>query len=220
MKIKKADKSSIVDEAVNYIKTLQNTLQRLQKQKQERQLQAAAAGATATTPNINCEPHSMLIPSRLTTPCLGVLETSNKEPFLADPDQQGCSSNSPPCNLLGMAVAPRASSSSAAATFSVPRLPVTFQTWTSSNVVLNVCGDSAQITVCSTRKPGLFTKICFVLEQHKIEVISAHVSSDSNRILYMIQAHVGGTSDRLSEITPVEEVYKQAAAEIMLWASS
>ena len=68
--------------------------------------------------------------------------------------------------------------------------PVLFQTWTSSNVVLNICGNEAQISVCSLKKPGLFTAICNILEKHKIGVISAHVSSDSNQSMFMIQAHV------------------------------
>ena len=68
--------------------------------------------------------------------------------------------------------------------------PVHFQTWTSSNVVLNICGDEAQISICSLKNPGLFTTICYVLEKHNVEVLSAHVSSDCNRSMFMIQVHV------------------------------
>lgn len=67
---------------------------------------------------------------------------------------------------------------------------VNFQTWTSSNVVLNICGEAAQISVCSSKKPGLLTTICYVLEKHRIEVVSAHITSDSNRSMYIIQARV------------------------------
>ncbi|CAL5378719.1 unnamed protein product [Camellia sinensis] len=39
------------------------------------------------------------------------------------------------------------------------------------------------------KKAGLFTVICYMLEKHKLDVVSAHVSSDQNRTMYMIQAH-------------------------------
>ncbi|GMH02874.1 hypothetical protein Nepgr_004713 [Nepenthes gracilis] len=200
----KADKSTIVDEAVNYIKTLQHTLQRLQKQKLER-LQVARTVAT-----VNCEPSSMtMMPSRLAAAARA--PDTTREAFLAD---QGSSSST--CNFA----LPTASSSPG---FSLPQLPVVFQTWTSSNVVLNVCGHDAQITVCSAKKTGLFTTICLVLDKYKIEVVSIHISSDGSRSIYMIQAHLqasGTNSDQFSERISVEEVYKQAAGEIMLWVSS
>uniref|UniRef100_A0A6N2LZ22 RING-type E3 ubiquitin transferase n=1 Tax=Salix viminalis TaxID=40686 RepID=A0A6N2LZ22_SALVM len=99
--------------------------------------------------------------------------------------------------------------------------PVHFQTWTSSNVVLNICGDEAQISVCSPKKPGLFATICYVLEKHNVEVLSAHVSSDSNRSMHMIQAHASaGASDQFGQTFPVEEVFKQVACEIMCRVSS
>ncbi|KAL7206586.1 hypothetical protein ACSBR2_019326 [Camellia fascicularis] len=82
------------------------------------------------------------------------------------------------------------SNSSNALPVSLSRFPPLFQTWTSPNVILNVCGDHAQISVCSMKKAGLFTAICYVLEKHKLDVVSAHVSSDQNRTMYMIQAHV------------------------------
>lgn len=152
-----ADKSTIVDEAVSYIKTLQHTLQKLQRQKLER-LQGAM--------NFSAYEPSLISPPKL---------TDSREAFLAD---QASSSNlaittAKPSNIP-----------------SVSKYPVLFQTWTSSNVVLNICGDEAQISICSPKKPGLFSTICFVLEKHNLEVLSAHISSDSNRSMYMIQAHV------------------------------
>ncbi|KAJ9705078.1 hypothetical protein PVL29_003233 [Vitis rotundifolia] len=183
----KADKSTIVDEAVNYIKTLQHTLQKLQKQKLER-----LQGATT----VNYEP-SIITSQKLAF--------DSREAFLAD---QGSSSN--------LAITPSNSSNS----LSVARVPAVFQTWTSPNVTLNVCGNEAQISVCSPKKPGLLTTICYVLEKHKLEVISAHVSSDYNRSMYMIQTNANGALDQFPVGFPMEEVYKQAAGEIMFWASS
>ncbi|XVE93386.1 hypothetical protein REPUB_Repub01dG0187400 [Reevesia pubescens] len=182
----KADKSTIVDEAVNYIKTLQQTLQKLQKQKLER-LQGAI--------NFGYEPK---LPSMMMTTQKQVFES--REASLAD---QVSSSD--------LANISTASATNFSNSLSVSQFPVLFQTWTSSNVVLNICGNEAQISVCSPKKPGLFTSICYILEKYKIEVISAHVSSDSNQSMFMIQAHASEASNQLSEAFQVEEMFKQAA---------
>ncbi|KAF8410084.1 hypothetical protein HHK36_002606 [Tetracentron sinense] len=182
----KADKSTIVDEAVNYIKTLQHTLQKLQKQKVE-MLRGAAT--------IDHEP------SIITPPTLAF---GSREAFLAD---QGSSNNlsittNSPHSLL------------------VPRFSACFQTWSSPNVILSVCGDDAQISVCSQRKPGLLATVFYVLEKHKLEVISAHISSDYYRSMYMIHARASGASDQFLEALPVEEIYKLAVGEMIFWLSS
>ncbi|XP_023922279.1 transcription factor bHLH95 [Quercus suber] len=186
----KADKSTIVDEAVNYIQTLQHTLQKLQKQKLER-----LQGVSST---FSFEPNTITSQK---------LSYESREAFLAD---QGSS------NIQAIGTTTTCSNS-----LPVLRNPVMFQTWTSSNVVLNICGNDAQISVCSPKKPGLLTTICYVMEKHKIEVVSAQITSDYNRTMYMIQAHVTGASVQFQEAAfPVEEIYKQAVAEIMLWVSS
>jgi len=71
-----------------------------------------------------------------------------------------------------------------------PLIPTGFMTWSSPNVILNVCGEDAHISVCSPKKSGLFTFICYVLGKHKIEIVCAQVSSDQFRSMFMIQAHV------------------------------
>ncbi|XP_041015347.1 LOW QUALITY PROTEIN: transcription factor bHLH95-like [Juglans microcarpa x Juglans regia] len=190
----KADKSTIVDEAVSYIKTLHHTLQKLQQQKLER-LQGGAASTFGFESPI-------MISQRLSN--------DSREAFLAD---QGSSNN------LGAVTANNSSSNPLSASL---RYPVNFETWTSSNVVLNICGEEAQISVCSSTKPGLLTTICYVLEKHRIEVVSAHINSDSNRSMYNIHARVSGASNHQFQepvAFPVEEIYKQAAGEIMLWVS-
>lgn len=149
-----------MDEAINYIKTLHHTLQKLQRQKLERLQGAATFGFDQLQPSI--------ITSQKPS-------YNSREAFLAD---QGSSNN--------LAIAATSSSNS----LSLLQFPVIFQTWTSSNVVLNICGDEAQISVCSPKRPGLLAAICYVLEKHKIEVVSAHITSDCNQSIYMIQAHV------------------------------
>lgn len=152
-----------MDEAINYIKTLQHTLQKLQRQKLER-LQGAATFGFEVQPSIMASASASQ-----------KLSYNSREAFLAD---QGSSNN--------LAMAATSSSNS----LSLLQYPVIFQTWTSSNVILNICGDEAQISVCSPKRPGLLSTICYVLEKHKIEVVSAHIGSDCNRSIYMIQAHV------------------------------
>ncbi|CAN6438888.1 unnamed protein product [Victoria cruziana] len=127
----KVDKSTIVDEAVAYIKQLQKTLQGLEKKKQE----------------------------------------MGREVFLAD--QVSCSTYQ---NGRGA--------------MRFPQFPCSFQTWTSPNVVLNICGEDAQIGICTTWKPGLLPSILYIFEKHKLEVMSAHISSDNLKCMYMFHTHV------------------------------
>ncbi|XP_059311289.1 transcription factor bHLH95-like [Lycium ferocissimum] len=191
----KADKSTIVDEAVNYIKTLQNTLEKLQKQKLERLHPVSSA--------MNFYDPSIITSQKLLS--VG----SSREQFLAD---QGSTSNS-------AAITP--TNNKTASPLLMNNIPATFQTWSSPHVVLTVCGEEAHISVCCPKKVGLFSAICCVLENHKIEIVSAQVSSDHYRSMFMIQAHArGGSSfNQFSQARTVEEIYQQAAAEIMFWTT-
>lgn len=153
-----ADKSTIVDEAVKYIKTLQQTLQMLQKQRLEK-LQSATA--------VDYE-QSIITSSKVTA--LG-----SRESYLAD---QG----PPPKNLSMPTTTPHS--------FQVPNSPACLQTWFSPNVMVNTCGDDAQISLCSPRKTGLLATILCILEKHNLDLVSANISSDNYRSLYMIHAHV------------------------------
>ncbi|KAJ7967471.1 transcription factor bHLH95-like [Quillaja saponaria] len=172
-------------------------LQKLQKQKLERLQSASNAAST-----FRYEP----TPTAITPRWIPYNDQYSREAFLADQ----VSSNLPTNNV------PNTNPS----TFSIPRYPVAFQTFCNSNVVLNVSGDDAQISICSTKKACLFTAICCVLEKHKIDVITAHVSSDGSRNFYMIQAHAnGGGSDQFPEASSLEEAFKQAASEISMWVT-
>ncbi|GAV61293.1 HLH domain-containing protein [Cephalotus follicularis] len=180
----KADKSTIVDEAINYIKTLQQTLQTLQKQKLEK---------------LRCTIMGDYEPSTITTQSQAL---ESREVFVAD---QGSNTFSMATNMYPNL-------------FPVPLSPPScFQTWFSPNVVINTCGDDAQISVCSTRRAGLLTTIFYILEKHNLDVVSAHVSSDHYRCMYMIHAHAGGASDHFLEVLSVEETFKLAAGEMNLW---
>ncbi|XP_063936205.1 transcription factor bHLH95 [Daucus carota subsp. sativus] len=162
----KADKSTIVDEAVSYIKSLEHTLKKLEKQKQERL-------------------HG------------GVSET--KEAFIAN--QVSTSANVFAFNPTN--------------TLAIPQFSPSLPSWCSKSLILNVSGLDAQICVCSNKKPGLLTGICLILENYKLEVISAQVSSDKAKNMYMFHTHAC-CSDLLQTI-PVEEIYKQAVREITIY---
>ncbi|KAI3981339.1 hypothetical protein MKX01_015103 [Papaver californicum] len=197
----KADKSSIVDEAVNYIKTLQHSLQKLQKQRLEMLKGGVAGGPTLTTPTvIDYEPSSSSLVEASNSPTL-----SSREAFLAD--QAGPSSASMNNNSSSSMITDNMTFSSSAPNNSlsvvpcINSIPSTFQTWSSPNVVLSVNGDDAQISVCAAKKPGLLTTCCYVLEKHKLEVVTAHVSSDYYRSMFMIHAHVSSHYMLLSFIS-------------------
>lgn len=117
----------IIDEAVNYILTLQTTLKNLQ---------------------------------------------NHKLSFMAD---QAANNNSAGSN--------HAFSAS-------DRLPVGMKTWTSSNVVLNICGNDAHFSVYAPKKAGHFTAICRVLDKYKLKETYVNVSSELDRYIYIIQANV------------------------------
>ncbi|KAI3991127.1 hypothetical protein MKX01_022348 [Papaver californicum] len=186
----KADKSTIVDEAVNYIKTLQHSLQKLQKQRLEMLRGGVGGGPTLTTPTIiDYEPSSSSLVVASNSPTL-----NSREAFLAD--QAGPSSASMNNNSSSSMITDNMTFSSSAPNNSlsvvpcINSIPSTFQTWSSPNVVLSVNGDDAQISVCAAKKPGILTSCCYVLEKHKLEVVTAHVSSDYYRSMFMIHAHV------------------------------
>lgn len=68
---------------------------------------------------------------------------------------------------------------------------VAFDTWSSRNVVLNICGNEAFFNMCFPKdKSGVFTSVCYLFEKYNIEVLFANVSSNVFRSTYMIQAQV------------------------------
>ncbi|KAL5538111.1 hypothetical protein UlMin_046067 [Ulmus minor] len=153
----KADKTTIVDETVKYIKALRNTVKELEKQKEEK-FQGRASSLNYDHNSVN--------------------------------------------SLNSLSV------SSAHHSYAV------FQTWTSPHVNLSICGDQAYINICSPKKLGLFTAICYVFEKYNITVVSAQISSDSNRIMSMILAHANGrASGQLFVEFPVAEIFKHVVGE-------
>lgn len=195
----KADKSTIVDEAVSYIKRLQHSLQTLQKRKQEK-----LTGSIATLMTDHFET-SMVTPEVQKA----MPEHYSKEALLADHQAQSSDNN-----LIGI--------SDMANRF--PQcLPATncfqFRTWFSPNVVINMNGNDAHFSICSVKKPGLLSTLSYILQKHNLEVVSAQVSSTQYHCMYMIHAHATYTvsDDQFLETLSVEETFKLAAGEMNLW---
>ncbi|RRT75637.1 hypothetical protein B296_00005756 [Ensete ventricosum] len=170
--------------SMNYIKTLQQNLQKLQKKKHER-----TGGVVYDEPSPAAALQSQA-------------SDTNREAFLADRGKFWPAAMNSPTAV------------------SVTRFPQSFQTWSSPNVVLSVTGEDAHISVCTSRKPGLFSTILCVMEKHKLEVVSATISSDCFRSIFMIHARATGASDQFPETLMIEEIYKLAVGEMILWLSS
>ncbi|KAK9135926.1 hypothetical protein Syun_015256 [Stephania yunnanensis] len=215
----KADKSTIVDEAVNYIKTLQHTLQKLQKQKLE---MLRGAATTTTTTTMQYEP-SMLAglqtaPLTINT-TISTTTSTSRESFMADRVSSRDHSTDV-ISATNMNTTLMTSSASPSIPPAVVPSPACLRSWSSPNVVLNVSGNDAQINICAPKKPGLLDAVLFVLEKHQIEVVTAHISSDYYRSMYMIHANANRTWDQFQGALLVEEVYKLAVDEILCWISS
>ena len=72
----------------------------------------------------------------------------------------------------------------------VPASPMRYKTWTGPNMVLTVANDNAYISVWAPRRANTLTMVMSVLDNHGIDVITAQISSDRVRALFMIYAHV------------------------------
>ncbi|GAU19913.1 hypothetical protein TSUD_95180 [Trifolium subterraneum] len=173
----KADKSTIVDEAVKQIKNLQQVLENLEKKKQEKLKSVSPFGS---------ESSSMINNSQWNP-------YESRDAILADQGSSSYNNNNLPISAIVTSNPSNALSLSAP-----PPQQVVFQTWSSQNVVLNICDGEAQFCICSTKKPGLLTTIAFVLEKHMIDVAKQGSHQVANSL---------------------EEIYKQAASEIITWIS-
>ncbi|KAI7734778.1 hypothetical protein M8C21_010469 [Ambrosia artemisiifolia] len=92
---------------------------------------------------------------------------------------------------------------------------ISFKTYVSSHVTLNVCGEAAVISICSERIPDLFTTVCYILEEHNMEVVYTEISSDHAKTMYMIRVGIrGNVPPELVEGFPYEEMYSKAVAQI------
>lgn len=181
----------MVEKAMSYIRTLQGTLQKLEKQKQERtraqeQQQVVVISSSSTTPTSS--------PTRHPAPAPAASEPApaTREAALADM-VQGLNAQEAVVDKLKVAAAAVVAgagggSSAAAAPEPVP-VPA-MQTWSAPNTVLSVADMDAVINLRTPRRPHMLNRLLDVLERHRIDVVSFSVSSDQSHNLISIQAHV------------------------------
>jgi hypothetical protein len=194
-----ADKATIVGEAVTYIKSLEGTVERLEKQKQERmRAQQAAAGAGSSS---GAAASSALPPA----PAPAQAAAATRESVLADMVQSWNAQEALMAELKAAATAVvygAGTASDGAVPAPAPPLPPApprsppIQTWSSPNIVVCVAGDNAFINLCTPRHPGLLTRLFYVLERHRIHVVAATVSSSPTQKMFFIQARVSRSIDQ------------------------
>ncbi|CAH2036272.1 unnamed protein product [Thlaspi arvense] len=205
----KADKSTIVDEAVSSIRSLEQTIQNLHMKKLERLQYSSASNTTPTTatfiPSSSSSPTTLPTPisnhSQILTLGTAASDSYSREAFLAD----------------------QISSSSTKLPYPCDDPTAAFDIWSSRNVVLNICGNEAFFNLCCSKdKPGVFTNVCYVFEKYSIEVLFANASSNVFRSTYMIQAQVNPSyrNQLLGDGIGVGEIFKQAAQELVVYFSS
>lgn len=149
-----------MEETVNYIKSLECTLETLQKRKLDRirgaflanQKPSSAASSSVISPDNN---------------------SITREAFLAD---QVGKVPSP----LDMAVPLPPPGQKC----------YTIQTWTSPNVVLSIVGIDAYISVCTPKRSGLITAAAYFLERHGVEALAVQAYSDPLRTMFIMFARV------------------------------
>ncbi|CAG7875649.1 hypothetical protein HID58_018516 [Brassica napus] len=204
----KADKSTIVDEAVSSIKSLEQTLHNLQMRKLEK-LQYSSASNTTTTTAFPYDPSSS--PTVLLTPI-------SNQPHILPVGAASADSYSREALLAN-----QISSSSMNLPYPCDDPTAEFDTWSTRNAVLNICGNEAFFSLCCPKdKSGVFTNMCYLFEKYNIDVIFASVSSNVFRSTYMIQAQVKPSYENqlLGDGFGAAEIFKQAAQEMALCFSS
>ncbi|CAK8575294.1 unnamed protein product [Lathyrus sativus] len=188
----KADNSTIVDAAVKQIKYLKHVVEKLEKKKQEKLKYISLFGS---------ESLSMIKKSHWR-------RYESRETIIADHGSLSYDNNFPT-----NAVATSYHNSKTLAQYASPPQQAALQTWSYQNVVLNICGGEAQFSICATKMIGFLTRIAFVLEKYRIDVVSANITCNGNANFYMILAQA---RQCLHDSNSVEETYKQAAREIMM----
>jgi len=221
MMMLQADKATIVGEAVTYIRTLEGTLQKLEKMKLERKRALAAqqhgqqqqlmVGAGSSSRASSARHPASALPAPA--------PASSREANLADMVHSLAQQAAVAAANKALAVAAAAagagaggsgsSSSGAAANAQLPRGAVPFpapaagfQTWSGQNVVVSVANNEAYINLHCPREPGTLTKALFVLERHSIEVVTTTISAQDGFRMYGIHARVSHQTNIITSWVP------------------
>uniref|UniRef100_A0A0E0DEA2 BHLH domain-containing protein n=1 Tax=Oryza meridionalis TaxID=40149 RepID=A0A0E0DEA2_9ORYZ len=188
----KADKATIVGEAIGYIKTLEDVVQKLETIKTERvrahQWAAAAAAAAAVAANGGGEGSS-----HSQAPCHAA--TAVTVAAVAEPAP---AANAQPQKKAAARAAP------------------TLQTWSAPNITLTMAGVDAFINMCLPRQRASFTTVAFVLEKHQIDVVTSTISADQDKSLFSVHVRLNEASLQSTEGLTPEAKYKLAVSELMV----
>lgn len=162
------DKSTIVDEAVGYIKSLEQTFRNLERQKQER-IQGALSSYNESSGSLN-------MTSRPPPPPQRIIDSRPASLLLLLPEQ-GENRSSTQTNNSNNPV-------------SFSSLSGSYPVWSSPNAVVNVSGSDAHISLWATKKPVLVSDIVVIIEKHRLEMVSCSINSDYFKCMYMIHVRV------------------------------
>ncbi|CAL5016994.1 unnamed protein product [Urochloa decumbens] len=217
----KADKSTIVGEAVTYIKSLEGTVKSLETLKQERiraQQVAAGAGCSRAPPAFPAPspPPAAPAPTREAILADMVQSWNAQEDLMAELRAAASA-------VVVAASAGSSTTSAAAAAAPAPAAPAPaavppLQTWSGPNIVVCVAGHDAFINICTTRRPGMLTRMLAVLEKHRVGVVTTTVSSDQLHTFFSIQARINAATPAppmLPENVTVLDRYKLAVSEML-----
>uniref|UniRef100_A0A0D9W4Z9 BHLH domain-containing protein n=1 Tax=Leersia perrieri TaxID=77586 RepID=A0A0D9W4Z9_9ORYZ len=192
----KADKATIVGEAIGYIKTLEDVVQKLEALKMERMLaaqQSAAANANAGEGSSRSQPpHHASMP----VPVDGLISN------MCQQQQQQ--------QAVAVAVAAGGGGSLPLGT-ATPSL----KTWSAPSITMTMAGMDAFIYICLPRQGVSFTTVAFVLEKHQIDVVTFTISAEPEKTLISVNARLNEESLQSTKGLTPEAKYKLAVSELM-----
>ncbi|TVU29755.1 hypothetical protein EJB05_21339 [Eragrostis curvula] len=97
-----------------------------------------------------------------------------------------------------------------------PPRRIVFRTFSATNVMVNMCNDDANITVCVPRRRDALTIVLSVLENHPIDVVTVQIASDEARTMFNVFTHVNPEAiQQLGGEAPAsEDIYQLVLSEI------
>ncbi|XP_040379133.1 transcription factor bHLH95-like [Oryza brachyantha] len=192
----KADKATIVEATINYIKNLQNEVYKLEtlKMQQRKRIAAANADGEGSATPVPAPPvpeeEEAVAPTRETA-LADMVHVWEEEEVAGGGARHGWRGS-----------------------------PAPLQTWTGSNMTVSLAGDDAFITLSLPRGLSVVTGAVWILERHHIDVRTATLSTpDQDSSLLSLHCHLSPACSSSQNLTPVDK-YKLAVSELMLWIAS
>ncbi|KAG8059032.1 hypothetical protein GUJ93_ZPchr0002g25288 [Zizania palustris] len=185
------DKASIVVEAIDFIKSLQETVTNLERRKMERDIVARVSSSAVLAPP-------------LTTPAQAIV------PVVARSWSMPAASGGQA--VLSPAGAHRGRSPVIPAAAPAPSVVVN---WCGDeHAFIDIRAPRL------TRRHDVLTMVMGVLEKHSINVVTAQIDSDDSQSKFTIHTCVNRESGLAMETVTTEGIYQLAVSEIMVWLTS